>query len=115
MSSYQTPELDHEENWWHLTTLAYCQLFLAAPLANRLPRPWESKIISNSSSPFPLSPSVVQRDFTRIIQQIGTPAKAPKLRGISKGRRGGVKLPPRKTLKVIFKSKKEVINQAKLF
>jgi len=113
MSSYQTPDLDHEENWWHLTLLAYCQLFLAAPLAQRLPRPWESKSISSSSAL--LSPSASQRDFARIIQAIGTPAKPPKPRGISHGRRKGVKLLSRKPLKIIFKSKKEVFNLAKLF
>ena len=114
MSSFQTPDVDHAENWWHLTLLAYCQLFLAAPLAHHLPSPWEAKKPISSSSPASLlSPSAVQRDFTRIIQQIGTPANPPKTRGISPGRRKGVKLLPRKTLKIIFKSKKEVINQAK--
>lgn len=112
MSSYQTPDCQHEENWQHLTMLAYCQLYLAAPLACRLPRPWEAKIISASSTL--LSPSAVQRDFTRIIQQIGTPAKAPKLRGISKGRRVGVKPVARKWLPIVFKSKKEVISQPTL-
>ena len=113
MSSYQTPDVDHEENWWHLTMLAYCQLYLAAPLAHQLPHPWEAKKLSSSSSL--LSPSAVQRDFARIIKGIGTPAKAPKTRGISHGRRNGVKLLPRKTIKIIFKSKSEVINQAKHF
>jgi len=113
MSSYQTPDVDHEENWWHLTMLAYCQLYFAAPLAHRLPHPWEAKNISASSSATLLSPSVVQRDFARIIQQIGTPAKAPKLRGKSKGRRLGVKLLTRKWKPIVFKSKKGVISQAK--
>ena len=92
--------------------LAYCQLFLAAPLAHQLPHPWEKLKPAHSS--LLLSPSTVQRDFTRIIQQIGTPAKAPKLRGISKGRRQGIKLLQRKSLPIIFKSKKEVINQTNL-
>jgi hypothetical protein len=109
MSSFQTPDLNHEENWWHLTLLAYCQLYLAAPLAHHLPRPWDAKKLSSSSTH--LSPSAVQRDFARIIKEIGTPAKPPKPRGISPGRRKGVKLLPRKTLKIIFKSKKEAINQ----
>jgi hypothetical protein len=111
MDSYQTPDVEHEENWWHLTLLAYCQLYLAAPLAHHLPRPWETTKLSSSSTL--LSPSAVQRDFARIINEIGTPATAPKPRGISPGRRPGVTVAPRKTLKVIFKSKKEVINQAK--
>jgi hypothetical protein len=112
MSSFQTPDSQHEENWWHLTMLAYCQLSLAAPLAHKLPRPWEAKNISTSSTL--LSPSAVQRDFARIIRQIGTPAKPPKLRGKSNGRRSGVKLLQRKSLPIVFKSKKEIINQASL-
>jgi DDE superfamily endonuclease len=109
MSSFQTPDSEHEENWQHLTLLAYFQLYLAAPLAHRLPRPWESKNIPASSAL--LSPSAVQRDFARIILQIGSPAKAPKLRGISKGRRLGDKPLTRKWLPIVFKSKKEVICQ----
>jgi hypothetical protein len=111
MSSFQTPDVNHEENWWHLSMLAYCQLYLAAPLAHQLPRPWDAKKISSPSTL--LSPSAVQRDFARIINEIGTPAKPPKPRGISPGRRKGVKLQPRKALNIIFKSKKEVIIQAK--
>lgn len=107
MSSYQTPNVDHEENWWHLTMLAYCQLYFAAPLAHQLPRPWEAKKTVMASQL--LSPSLVQRDFSRIIQQIGTPANSPKTRGISKGRCKGVKLLPRKPRKIVFKSKKEAV------
>lgn len=115
MSSYQTPDVEHEENWWQLTRLAYLQLFLAAPLAVRLPRPWEPKNIPATSSL--LSPSLVQRDFSRIIRHIGTPALAPKLRGISKGRSSGTKFLARKWQPIVFKSKnsiKEVITQTTL-
>lgn len=113
MSSFQTPDSDHEENWWHLTLLAYCQLFFAAPLACLLPRPWEAKISPDAAaSAALLSPSAVQRDFPRIIAQIGTPALAPKPRGLSPGRLLGLALPPRKASPIIFKSKKEVIIHA---
>jgi hypothetical protein len=109
MSAYQTPELEHEENWWQLTRLAYIQLYLAAPLAQRLPRPWESKSVINPSTL--LSPSAVQRDFARITRQIGTPADPPKLRGISPGRRSGDQQTPRPWQPIVFKSKKEVLSQ----
>lgn len=112
MSSFQTPVLEHEENWWHLSMLAYCQLFLAAPLAHQLPRPWESKNILISSAL--LSPSAVQRDFTRIIREIGTPAKPPKLRGKSNGRQVGTILLTKKLQPIVFKSQKAVITQASL-
>jgi DDE superfamily endonuclease len=114
MSSFQTPDSQHEENWWHITLLAYCQLYLAAPLACHLPRPWEAKSLSSSSSSL-LSPSAVQRDFARIIKEIGSPAKSPKSRGISLGRLSGTKLLPRKPLKIVFKSKKHLIDSTSLF
>jgi hypothetical protein len=110
LSCYQTPDTDHEENWWQLCQLAYVQLFLAAPLAQRLPRPWDAKNISNSAAL--LSPRAVQQDFSRIICQIGTPAKAPKLRGKSIGRQSGVILPKRKWRPIVFKSKKEVFSRS---
>ena len=28
MDKYQTPDVEHEENWWRLVTLAYLQLYL---------------------------------------------------------------------------------------
>ncbi|MCB9419083.1 MAG: hypothetical protein H6667_04730 [Ardenticatenaceae bacterium] len=54
-----------------------------------------------------LSPTLVQRDFGRIIRQIGTPAQPPKPRFISSGRPKGMKLPPRPHRKVVIKSQKE--------
>ena len=111
-SSFQTPNTQHEENWWQLTALAYFQLFLAAPLAQRLPRPWEPKKLPASSSL--LSPSLVQRDFPRIIRHFGTPALAPKPRGISMGRSPGIFLIARKVAPIIFKSKKKVVSQSSL-
>jgi DDE superfamily endonuclease len=98
---FQTPEVAHEENWFQLAHIAYAQLWLARHLAQGLPKPWERNL------PFmrrPLiSPTLVQRDFDRIIRQLGTPAQPPKPRGISPGRRKGQKLPRRLRKKVIVK------------
>jgi hypothetical protein len=110
LTCYQTPDIEHEENWWQLCKLAYVQLYLAAPLAQRLPRPWDSKKLP--TPPTLLSPTAVQRDFTRIIREIGTPALAPKLRGKSKGRSKGVSLPNRRWRPIVFKSKKEGFSRA---
>ena len=41
MTAYQTPEVQHEENWWQLAQLTYVQLWLARYLAEAMPRPWE--------------------------------------------------------------------------
>ena len=99
--------------------LAYVQLWLTRCLAEAIPRPWErylpqfqTQSKSQASSPSPVfssqsatrHPSMVQRDFGRIIQEIGTPAKAPKPRGKSPGRTKGDRQKPRKRQKVIKKS-----------
>jgi hypothetical protein len=106
MTAYQTPEVQHEENWWHLAQLAYMQLWLARGLAEAMPRPWERYLpqFQTQAEGQESSPSMVQRDFGRIIGEIGTPAKSPKPRGKSPGRTKGDRQKPRKRQKVIKKS-----------
>ena len=106
MTAYQTPEVQHEENWWQIAQLAYMQLWLARYLAEAMPRPWERYLpqFQTQTKDQEASPSMVQRDFERIIQEIGTPAKAPKPRGKSPGRTKGDRQKPRKHHKVIKKS-----------
>ncbi len=105
LASFQTPEDVREEKWWHLVHLAYAQLWMARHVAGSLPRPWERNLPEMKKGL--MSPTLVQRDFGRIIRQIGTPAKQPKLRFISSGRREGTKLPPRPRRKVVTKSQQE--------
>jgi hypothetical protein len=106
MTAYQTPEVQHEENWWQIVQLAYVQLWLARYLAEAMPRPWERYLpqFQTQTKNQEISPSMVQRDFGRIIQEIGTPAKVPKPRGKSPGRTKGDRQKPRKRQKVIKKS-----------
>lgn len=105
LDSFQTPEDVREENWWQLAHLAYAQLWMARHVANSLPRPWERNLPEMKKGL--MTPTLVQRDFGRIIRQIGTPTKPPKLRGISPGRRKGTNLPPRPRQKVIVKSRQK--------
>jgi hypothetical protein len=84
MTEFQTPDVKHEENWIRLVMLAYVQLWAARELATHLPRPWE-RYLEQSNDKI-VTPSVVQRDFQRIISEIGTPARSPKTRGNSTGR-----------------------------
>ena len=77
MGSYQTPETEHEENWWVIAALAYALLLAASGIAMPGCHPWERYLRNfkrNSSIP---TPSMVQRDIPRIISESGTPAKAP--------------------------------------
>ncbi|RIK24826.1 MAG: hypothetical protein DCC55_41045 [Chloroflexi bacterium] len=101
MAAFQTPDLQPEENWWQLTHIAYAQLWMARHVAEALPRPWERNLPVIKQRR--LSPTLAQRDFGRIVQQLGTPAQPPKPRGIAPGRRKGAKLPKRPYQPVVVK------------
>ena len=101
MAAYQTPDVEHEENWWQIVQLAYIQLWLARSLAEALPNPWERYL--PQPEPGCAAPATVQKNFERIIRQIGTPAQPPKPRRNSPGRTKGDKPPPRKRQPVIKK------------
>ena len=110
-TSYQTPIVEHEENWWQITQLAYVQLFLAQDLADTLPKPWERylpQFAANGSA----SPSMVQRDFRRIIRTIEPMQESPKPRGKSPGRAVGDAQKRRERHEVIKKSKKPLKSAA---
>jgi hypothetical protein len=100
---FQTPETAREEAWWQLVHIAYAQLWMAREMASLLPRPWERNLPTMQTRR--ISPTAVQRDFARIIRQLGTPAKPPKRRGNSPGRSKGFKLPPRPRHKVVVKGR----------
>jgi hypothetical protein len=104
MTKFQTPEVEHEENWIRLVMLAYVQLWAAKDLASYLPRPWERYLKPNSDTI--MTPSTVQRDFQRIISQIGKPGHSPKPRGNSTGRVKGQTQPKRTKHPVLKKGKK---------
>ncbi len=104
LTAAQTPIVENEENWWDIVMLAYVQLWTARRLAQHAPRPWERYQQPKSASV--ATPSATQRDFDRLIQQFGTPAKSPKPRGNSKGRQKGDKQTPRTRQPVIKKTKK---------
>jgi len=101
LAGFQTPEVQHEENWWSLAHLAYLQLWVARPYAENHPHPWERSLPSSKTQS--LSPTRVQRDFGRIIRQIGTPAALPKRRGYSPGRPKGTVLVHRPRLAPVYK------------
>jgi hypothetical protein len=101
LDQFQTPETVHEENWHHLVHLAYLQLGVARELAVNLPRPWE-RYLPQVKEKY-ISPTIVQRNFSRIIRQLGTPAKKPQRRGYSPGRPQGMLPALRKDLPLMVK------------
>ena len=104
LTAFQTPETKSEENWWQLVQLAYVLLWLSRSIASNLSNPWERYLPQTQNGV--ASPAATQRDFARIIRQIGTPAAKPKRRGNSLGRRKDTRLPPRLRLAVVKKAAK---------
>ena len=112
MTAYSTPDVEHEENWFKLTLIAYVNLWTARNLAIVLPHAWEQYLKTNKS--VKITPSLVQRDFYRIISTLGTMASIPKRRGYSSGRIKGYKKTPRTRHQVIIKSQKKSKKQRKV-
>ena len=67
LDSFQTPDVTNEENWWHLSLLAYNQLYLAKSVVGSTLKPWEKYLAkykaSNRSSSKYATPSQTQRGF----------------------------------------------------
>jgi hypothetical protein len=112
MTEFQTPDIKHEENWIQFVLLAYVQLWAARDLATHLPRPWERP--KEQSNDKIATPSVVQRDFQRIISLIGTPARSPKTRGNSIGRVQGQAQTKRTKHPVVKKQSKSTPDKQKV-
>jgi len=111
MTEFQTPDVEHEENWIRLVMLSYVQLWAAKELAEHLPRPWERYLEPHNDKI--VTPSVVQRDFQRIISEIGTPARSPKTRGNSIGRVQGQTQTQRTKHPVVKKQSKSTPDKQK--
>ena len=107
LTAFQTPETQTEENWWQIVQLAYVLLWLSRSIAVNLPNPWERYLPQAQNGV--ASPATTQRDFERIIRQIGTPADAPKRRGNSPGRSKGTRMPRRPRLAVVKKAAKQPV------
>jgi len=103
LTAFETPDVEHEQQWVQFVMLAYVQLWAAHFLAVSLPRPWEKHLLTVSSTR--ISPSKVQQDWFRIISQLGSPAVYPKPRGYSSGRKSGESQSPRSRHPVIKKRK----------
>ena len=104
LTRFQTPKVSSEEHWWEISILAYLQLWMAKDLAKNSWRPWQRHLDKGDRAT--RSPSQVQRDMTRIIRTLGTPASAAKPRGKSPGRKKGTTLKPRPRQKVVKKAAK---------
>lgn len=99
---FQTPEVEHEENWFQLCHIAYAQLWMARHLIELMPNPWERYLPAVHQQL--TSPTMAQRGFARIIPQLERLTASPKPRGNSSGRVLGTEMPKRPRQKVVVKS-----------
>jgi DDE superfamily endonuclease len=88
------------ERWTHIVACAHNVLVLARPLLEGCYRPWERR----SSKP---SLAQVRRAMPSLLQQLGTPARAPQQRGKAPGRAKGFHPKPRTRHAVIRKTSKK--------
>ena len=108
MDSFQTFDTEHEENWWKLCALSYCQLYLSRALCKGSPEAWERHLeefkqqdtVELVSAPF------AQRGFSTLLDIIGTPAQKPIQRGNPLGRKPGQTVGKRVNKPILFKDKK---------
>lgn len=108
----QSPETQHEENWWYICLLAYVLLFVVKDAVENNPYPWEKYLAEMKNKKRSASPAMVQRQFHQITKMIGTPARTPKPRGNPLGRATGQLMPPRIRHPVIIKSKIPILDAA---
>lgn len=95
---WEQARLRTPEQFSHWTDLVACvrnQLCLARQLA-LVRQPWERK-------ERPVTPSQVRRGLSAILGQLGTPARACRVRGKSPGRARGAKIEKAPRYKVVFK------------
>ena len=116
MASFQTPDVIHEEKWWQIVQLAYTQLYLSRDICQLIPNPWE-RYLPKFKQPVEedmtamVSPSLAQRYFPKILEQIGTPAKDVRKVKPGSGREKGDKQEKRTASPIIFKTQKKTKEQ----
>lgn len=97
---WETPRLRTPDQFQHWTDLVACvrnQLYLARPVAETVRQPWESQHRE-------LTPQQARRAMSRILAELGTPARPPKLRGKSPGRKVGAVVRKAPRFKTIYKA-----------
>jgi hypothetical protein len=109
MDSYQTPDVQHQDNWMEIVGLAYWLLWVASKEAKPCVHKWQKydpyykNRVKYKLRP---TPSEVQRQLPFIILSFEQDPFLPKLKIKSKGRETGQVQTKRKRHKVVYKGKK---------
>jgi hypothetical protein len=91
----RTPE--QFERWSHLVAIVHNHQLLAGDLVEAELRPWEN----TQRQP---TPQQVRRAMSKLLPQLGTPARPPQPRGKSLGRAKGAKIGKAKRFAVVRKT-----------
>jgi hypothetical protein len=105
LNSSRSNSLVSTEQWMWCCALAYWQLLLLREVVEDARPAWHPRL--RQGKPIELTPGQVQRAALRYLQELGTPAKSPKVAGKGKGRSQGFHPTPRKRFPVIRKAKME--------
>lgn len=94
----RTPE--QFERWTQIVAIAHNHLVLARDLVEAKLRPWENTRRKST-------PQQVRRAMSKLLPQVGTPARHPQQRGKSPGRAKGAKIGKAKRFSVVKKQPKQ--------
>jgi hypothetical protein len=103
LNSSRSNDLVATEQWMWRCSLAYWQLLLMRNLVEEACPAWYPRFRDGQRKE--LTPGQVQRAALRLLLQLGTPAKAPRVAVKGKGRSKGYRPAPRKRYPVVRKVK----------
>jgi len=110
MDSYQTPDVQHQDNWMEIVGLAYWLLWVASKEATHHVHKWQKYDPYHKNRikyKLPPTPSEVQRQLPSIILSFEQEPFRPKVKIKSDGRKKGDKQTKRQRHKVVKKAKKK--------
>lgn len=108
MDGFQTPDVEHQDNWMEIVAMAYWLLWVASKEALPHARKWQrydKRYIQREKYRLPPTPSEVQRQMESIILGFEQTPFLPNPQIKSKGRQQGQTQPKRKRHKVVYKGK----------
>lgn len=110
MDSYQTPDVQHQDNWMEIVGLAYWLLWVASKEARPCVYKWQKYdpyYKNRVKYDLPPTPSEVQRQLPFIILSFEQDPFIPKVDIKSEGRKKAQVQPKRKRHKVVYKGRKK--------
>jgi hypothetical protein len=113
LDKYQTPDIEHQQNWFWIVMLAYWLLYLSRMEGENIIRPWEkyNTKYKNQDVKEPLNkivktPTQTQRAMPTIFCDFAKNNLIPKPRNIYSGRKKGKIQTPRERFNVLKKGVK---------